>query len=164
MALSNENIAKLHLNGIYTCQPQLNWIESWRRDDPYHCINWTFKVMQNDSGMYYMRDTYWSSGGLRVELTDANFDIFEFLLDLDEASKIGPPDFYDYNEEDRWHIALDSGGYQFSKYYFVRKGAQKNKEAELERLQSELRCLEHQRSTLEEKINKLKQEISKSPS
>lgn len=160
MSLSQENINKLCMTGVYRCDPVLSWIESWRRDDPYHCINWTFKVVKYDNpDKYYMRDTYWSSGsGLSVELTDENFDKFELLFDMNEVHKVNPPDFYDYNEEDRWHIALDSGGYMFSKHYYVRKGAKKNKEVLLERLNWELDSLRRQVKWKEEEIAKAKGE------
>jgi hypothetical protein len=144
-SLSQENIEKLCMTGIYRCEPVLTWIELWRRDTPYHCINWTFKVKRWDDGTYYMYDTYWTGcSGLSVELTDENFDKFELLFDLEQVQKISPPDFYDYNEENRWHIALDSGGYQYSKHYFVRKGAKKNKDIQLERLNRELESLKSQ--------------------
>lgn len=160
MSLSQENIEKLCMTGIYRCDPVLSWIESWRRDSPYHCINWTFKVVKYDiSDKYYMCDTYWSGGsGLRVELTDENFDKFELLFDLEQVQKISPPDFYDYNEEDRWHIALDSGGYQYSKYFFVRKGAKKNKDIQLERLNSELESLKSQVRWKEAEIERVMKE------
>lgn len=160
MSLSQENINKLCMTGIYRCDPVLSWIESWRRDNPYHCINWTFMVyMYDEYNKIYMRDTYWSGGsGLSVELTDENFDKFELLFDMNEVHKVNPPDFYDYNEEDRWHIALDSGGYRFSKHYYVRKGAKKNKEVLLERLGRELESLKRQVRCKEEEMAKVKKE------
>ena len=146
------------MTGIYRCDPVLSWIESWRRDNPYHCINWTFRVyMYDEYNKIYMRDTYWSGGsGLSVELTDENFDKFELLFDMNEVHKVNPPDFYDYNEEDRWHLALDSGGYRFSKHYYVRRGAKKNKEVLLERLNRELESLRSQVRWKEEEIKKVK--------
>ena len=156
MSLSQENIDKLCMTGIYHCDPVLSWIESWRRDNPYHCINWTFKVHKYSDGTYAMWDTYWSgSDGLHKQLTDENFDKFELLFDLNDVRKISKEDFYDYNEEDRWHIALDSGGYQFSKYYFVRKDAKKNKDIQLERLYRELESLKRQVKLQEEEIERV---------
>ena len=161
MSLSQKNIDKLCMTGIYHCDPVLSWIESWRRDNPYHCINWNFKVRKYDeSNKYYMYDTYWSgTGGLTIELTDENFDKFEFLFDINDVHKVSPPDFWDYNEEDRWHLALDSGGYQFSRYYFVRNGAKKNSEILLERLNRELDSLKRQVKDKEEEIKKALEEI-----
>lgn len=155
MSLSQENIDKLCMTGIYRCDPVLSWIASWRRDNPYHCINWTFKIYNCPKyNKIYMRDTYWCDGGLTVELTDENFDKFELLFDMNEVHKVSPPDFWDYDEEDRWHIALDSGGFQFSKYYYVRKGAKKNKEVLLERLNRELESLKDQVKWKEDEIAK----------
>lgn len=154
MSLSEENINKLCMTGIYRCDPVLSWIAWWRRDKPYHCINWTFKVRKHDgSNKYYMYDTYWSTGdGLIVELTDENFDKFELLFDMNEVRKVSPTDFYDYNEEDRWHVALDSGGYQYSRHYYVRKDAKKNKKIQLERLSQELESLKNQVKWKEDEI------------
>ena len=157
MSLSQENIDKLCMTGIYHCDPVLSWIESWRRDNPYHCINWNFKVRHyEEKDLYYMVDTYWTGcDGLRVELTDKNFDKFELLFDMNDVHKVSPPDFWDYNEEDRWHIALDSGGFQFSKHYYVRKGAKKNKKVLLERLNREIESLKNQVKWKEEEIAKI---------
>ena len=160
MSLSQENIDKLCMTGIYRCDPVLSWIGSWRRDSPYHCINWTFKVRKyersDEPDKYYMYDTYWSTGdNLSVELTDENFDKFEFLFDMNEVRKVSPPDFYDYDEEDRWHIALDSGGYKFSKHYYVKKNAKKNKKVLLERLNRELESLKNEVRWKEEEIAKV---------
>lgn len=157
MSLSEENVNKLCMTGIYRCDPVLVWLEPWRRDDPYHCINWTFKVRKYE-GMdgYYMCDTYWSThDSLRVELTDENFDKFELLFDMNEVKRVSPSDFYDYNEEDCWHVALDSGGYQYSRHYYVRKGAKKNKEIQLERLSQELESLKNQVRWKEDEIAKI---------
>lgn len=155
--LSQVNINKLCMTGIYKCEPVLSWLESWRRNDPYHCINWTFRITADeDRNKYYMRDTYWSGGGgLSVELTDDNFDKFKLLFDMNDVRKVSPPDFYDYNEEDRWHVALDSAGIRFSKYYYVRKDAKKNKEILLERLQHELESLKNQVRWKEDEIKKV---------
>ena len=159
MSLSQENINKLCMTGVYRCEPVLSWLPSYKRDTPYHCVNWTFRVQKYDgSDTYYMRDTYWSGReGLKVELTDDNFDKFEFLFDLNEVRKVTPPDFYDYNEEDRWHIALDSGGYEYSRHWFVRKGAKKNKEVQLERLNRELESLKSQVRWKEDEIKRVEE-------
>ena len=155
--LSQENINKLHMNGIYECKPIESWLPSYKRDTPYHCCNWTFKVKQYDDE-YYMLDTYWTGcDGLKVKLTDKNFEKFNFLFDFDEVDKITPPDFYDYDEKDRWHIALDSGGYAYNRHYFVRKGAKKNKDVLLERLNYELESLKRQIKWKEDEIKKVKE-------
>lgn len=145
--LSQENINKLHMNGIYRCDPILSWLPSYKRDNPYWCKNWTFRVRKSNSGKYFMDDTYWSTGDeYPVELTDKNFDKFEFLFDLGDIRYIN--DYYswlEYPEEDRWRVPMDSGGINYAKYV-VRRGAKKVKERVIERMHRE--------------INYLKQELS----
>lgn len=156
MSLSQSNIEKLCMTGIYHCKPVKEWLPSYKRDMPYHCCNWNFKVRQKSDDNYYMEDTYWSGGdNLQVKLTDNNFDMFEFLFDMNEVQKVYPQDFYDYDEKDRWHLALDSGGIQFSKHYYVRKGAKKNKEIQLERLRYELDSLERQVRNKKDEIERV---------
>ena len=112
--------------------------------------------MYDEYNKIYMRDTYWSGGsGLSIKLTDENFDKFNLLFDLNDVHRVSPPEFYDYDKEDRWHVALDSGGFQYSKHYYVRKGAKKNKEALLERLNRELDSLKSQVRWKEEEIAKV---------
>lgn len=155
MSLSEENVKKLHMKGIYTCDPytSLEWLPYYKRDNPYHCCNWTFRVHKYDDGTYAMWDTYWSGAdGFHVQLDDEKFDKFTLLFDLDDVKRVNINDFYDYNEEDRWHVALDSAGYQYSKYYFVKKDAKKNKEAQLERLHMELQSLKNQVKWKEQEI------------
>lgn len=156
--LSQENIDKLCLTGIYRCDPVVEWLSWYKRDTPYHCCNWTFKVEEDskEKGIYYMVDTYWSTGdSLTVRLTDEIFDKFEFLFDLEDVRIVRPPDFYDYNENDRWHVALDSGGYQHSKYWFVRKDAVKDRDKLIKRLYKELGSLKTQVRWKREEIRKV---------
>lgn len=140
--LSQENIDKLHMNGIYECEPVLNWLPSYKRDDPYWCKNWTFKVRQSKSGKYFMYDTYWSTGDDHpVELTDENFDKFKFLFDLDDIRFVHScEDWLEYPEEDRWRAAIDSGGREYAKYV-VKRGAKKVKERVIERMNRDINYL-----------------------
>ena len=143
MSLSEENIKKLHMKGIYTCDPytSLEWLPYYKRGNPYRCCNWTFRVQKNNDGTYTMWDTYFNGYDLHVQLDDENFNKFILLFDLDNVNQVHINDFYDYNEEDRWHVALDSAGHQYSRYYFVKKDAKKNKKVQLERLHMELQSL-----------------------
>ena len=139
--LSQDKIDKLCMTGIYSCTPVEEWRDSQFRDSLYWCCNWIFKVRERD-GVYYMHDTYWSGhGGLCVELTDDNFDKFEFLFDMEKVKRILPEDYEDYNEDDKWFVALDSGGWQYSKYYYVKENAQKDKKRVQKRLQREIDAL-----------------------
>lgn len=98
--LSEENILKLCMTEVYRCDPVKEWLPSYKRDTPYHCCNWTFQARKFEDN-YYIVDTYWCTDSMTVKLTDDNFDIFEFLFDMNEVTRISPPDFYDYDEKDR---------------------------------------------------------------
>ena len=154
MSLSQDNIDKLCKNGVYKCEVTKSWLPSYKRDTPYHCVNWIFvPYYYEESNIYVMRDTYWSTGdGLSVTLTDENFDKFELLFDHTKVHKVMPPDWYDYAEEDRFHVAMDSGGWQYSRGYFVKKDARKDPDLWLSRLQSELASLESQVKWKEDEI------------
>jgi len=146
--LSQENINKLHMNSIYRCEPVLSWLPSYKRDNPYWCKNWTFKVREY-KGKYSMYDTYWSTGDdYPVELTDENFDKFEYLFDLDDVRYINSyENWLEYPDEDKWRVALDSGGMSYPKYV-VRRDAKKVKERVVERMQ---RDIEYLKSDLSQK-------------
>lgn len=150
--LSEENISKLHMNGVYRCDPVLEWLPAYKRDNPYWCRNWTFRVRERN-GKYKMYDTYWTTGDdCAIELTDNNFDRFEYLFDIDDVRFVG--DYYswlEYPEEDRWCVGLDSGG-MTSKRYVVRKGAKKIKERVVERLKREIDFLKSELSSKETRL------------
>lgn len=123
--LSQENIDRLHMNGLYRCDPVLAWLPSYKRDNPYWCKNWTFRVKKyNDS--YYMYDTYWRDcDESPIKLNDENFEKFEFLFDFDDVRYVNSyKHWIEYPEEDRWRVALDSGGTHNTKYV-VKRNSQK---------------------------------------
>lgn len=156
MALSQKNIDKLRMNGIYRCDPVLEWLPSYKRDNPYWCKNWTFRVRQSKSGKYFMYDTYWATGDEHpVELTDENFDKFEFLFDLNDIRYVSSySDWLEYPEEDRWCVALDSGGIHYSKRV-VRKGAKKIKDRVVERIKREIESLKSELAYQEKTLQKI---------
>ena len=132
--LSKTNADKLCMSGIYRCEPMLDKLPSYKRNNPYWCKNWTFHVCKGGN-KYYMYDTYWSGMDENpIELTDENFDKFEYLFDGDEIRRVKYSDWLEYPEEDRWCIGLDSGG----KDYYIRTTANKVKERVIERIQHEI--------------------------
>lgn len=139
--LSQENIDKLHMNGIYRCDPVLSWLPSYKRDTPYWCRNWTFRVRKYN-GKYIMSDTYWSTGDDHpIELTDENFSMFEYLFDLDDIRYINSwKDWIEYPEEDRWEVPLNSGGINNPKYV-VRRGVKKVKKLVVDRMRQDIEDL-----------------------
>ena len=138
--LSQENINNLHMNGIYRCDPVLKWLPSYKRDNPYWCRNWTFRVKERN-GEYFMYDTYWSIyDDCPIKLTDENFDKFEYLFDLDDVRFIDYNSWIEYPEEDRWSVGLDSSGMSHKKY-IVRRDASKIKERVVDRMQRDINYL-----------------------
>lgn len=148
--LSQENINKLNFNGLYKCEPVINWVPYYKRDNLYWCINWTFKpcVHTDAQGekIFYMRDTYWgsSSDSLTVVLTDKNFDKFELIFDFRdvESYTFSSDKFYDYPDDERWVLSVDSGG-MYSPKRFIKKGSMPIKERVIERLQERIDDLEY---------------------
>lgn len=155
ISLSQENIDKIHPRGIYRCDPVLEWLPSYKRDNPYWCRNWTFKVHQYHND-YYMADTYWSSGDDHaIKLTNENFDKFEYLFDLDNIKYVNEYSrWLEYPPEDRWCVGLDSGGMGMPKYV-VRKDAKKIKEKVIERLCREINILKDELATKQRQLDKV---------
>ena len=141
--LSKANADKIVKTGLYKHEPDKRYRSSLYWDNLYHCFNWTFKVSHRESDdSWYMVDTYF--GDKYIELTDENFDEFEFLFDFNEVDKHTGKNIWEYDENDYWHVAIDSGGMYCGGKYFIKKGATKNKEKVLERIEGEIRSLERQ--------------------
>lgn len=151
--LSKENAAKVIFTGLYRCKPN----EKYCYGDMYWCRNWTFRpvcIVEKDE--WYMIDTY---ANKRIELTDDNFNEFKLVFDFKDVNEYkGPKErISDYNENDYFIEAVDSGGWEFPKM-FVKSGAWKNKEHVLERLNNEVTTLERQLKQTREKYEKVKKD------
>lgn len=141
--LSKENKEKLVLTGLYKCQPNKKYRGQLYWNDMYHCFNWTFKVRYlKDDDIYLMVDTYFNEKC--IELTDENFDEFEFLFDFNEVHEHSGNNIWEYNEDEYWHVAVDSRGWYLGGKYFVKNNAVKNKEKVLQRIKEEIYNLERQ--------------------
>ena len=143
--LSQSNIDKLCMTGLYKCDPVLKWLPSYKRDNPYWCRNWTCKVKKRGDDNY-MYDTYWASGDEHpVKLSDENFDKFELIFDFNDVEEFRGDyqKWITYDYDDRFRVRVDSGGINYGRY-FVRKGAQPMKDAVIERLEQEIRLLENE--------------------
>ena len=157
-SLSQENIDKLDLNGgVYRCEPVLEWLPEYKRNDPYWCRNWTFRPREYD-GEYYMHDTYWSGyDSHSIKLSDENFDRFEYLFNLNDIRfECSYQSWVEYPEEDRWICPLDSSGRSHPKFV-VRQKVHKVKDSVVARLISEIETLtselEYKKETLDRVIN-----------
>lgn len=148
--LSQENINKLHMDGLYRCNPKLELLPEYKRADPYWCMNWTFTPQVSRDGIYSMRDTYWSgSSSLTIELTDENIDDFILIFDFNEVEefRVKSDSAYRkwlcYNDEDTFHVPVDSGGLTYAKY-FIKKNAVPDKQKIINRLQEDITSLKDQ--------------------
>lgn len=144
--LSKGNAEKIVKSGLYKHEPDKRYRSSLYWDDLYYCFNWTFMVRHIErDDTWYMVDTYFKDK--YIELTDENFDEFEFLFDFNEVDKHSGWNIEEYDKNDYWHVAVDSGGMYCGGRYFVKKGAVKNKEKVLKRIKNEIRSLERQIET-----------------
>ena len=136
--LSQENRDKLILSGLYKTEPNKK-LKSWYdSSSPFHCFNWTFKVQYNERlDKYSMVDTYFNDK--YIEITDDNIELFELIFNFNDVKSHNGTHIWDYDEEDRWNVAIDSGGIYCGGKYFIKKGAVKNKEKVLNRLSDDVR-------------------------
>lgn len=154
--LSNKNIEKLCMSGLYKHDPVKEWRGSAYKDNLYWCFNWTFTPSYDkDNNIWYMVDTYY--GDTHIKLTDENFDGFEFVFDFNEVVKVSNDyHFSDYNENDFWFkMATDSGGWEFAKSY-IKKDAKKNKNKVIQRLTEEIEGLERSLEYKKEQLERIK--------
>ena len=135
--LSQENRDKLILSGLYKTEPNKK-LKSWYdSSSPFHCFNWTFKIQYNEKlDKYSMVDTYFNDK--YIEITDENINLFELIFDFNDVVSHSGTHIWDYEEEDTYHVAIDSGGMYCGGKYFIKKGATKNKEKVLRRLKEEI--------------------------
>ena len=154
--LSKENKNKIVLTGLYRCEPNKKYRSQLYWDDMYHCFNWTFKVhhCERDDTLY-MVDTYFNDK--YIELTDENFDEFEFLFDFNEVEKHSGKNIYDYDKNDWWHVATDSGGMYCGGKFYLKRNALPKKEKILNRLKEEIdyaeRNLEYMKNKYQRVMN-----------
>ena len=125
------------MTGVYRCNPMLELLPIYKRDNPYWSNNWTFKVRVVNN-TYYMCDTYFNE--FIIEITDDNIDKFEFVFDLNDVEKFRGLYWEDYKSEDKWIISLDSGG-RTSPYFMIKKNAMPDKECVIRRLNDEIDAL-----------------------
>lgn len=147
--LSKHNIDNLNEDGLYKHKPDVKYRGKLYEDSLYHCCNWTFSLIKNSDGKYYMRDTYWSTGdGLHIELTDENVGEFEFVFDMSKVKKISEKDVNKY--EKHYRVGIDSGGWSYPKY-FVDKESTKRKDLVIQEIDKKIKELEWKLNDLRER-------------
>jgi hypothetical protein len=149
--LSKENYDKLDENYLYKKEP--------KRDGEYTywCKNWTFKVRKRD-GNAWMYDTYFDSWDSAIEVTDNNINEFEIVFDFREVKRIPDSSVDEYNEEDLYRAATDSGGYSCGKLYWIKKDAVKSKDLLISKKQYEIESLKRKLKWAEDELERLMSE------
>ena len=83
--------------------------------------------------------------------------IILMIFDKEEVTMNYGNNIWDYDETDRFYVAIGSGGTQFGSKWFVKKDAKKNKDKVISRLNDEIKSLEtkllRKKQTLEEVIH-----------
>jgi len=152
MSLSKENYDKLNENYLYKKEPV-------KRDsftDTYWCKNWTFKVHKNKEGRATMLDTYFSSwDSHRIEVTDENINEFEVVFDCTEVKRISDYEYNEYNDNDLFRVATDSGGYSCGHLYWVKKDTPKSKDLIINKQKEEVESLKRQLKWAEETLERM---------
>jgi hypothetical protein len=142
--LSKENYDRLNENYLYQKEPEeIGQYTFW-------CRNWTFKVHKSD-GNAFMLDTYYNNWDSNIEVTDDNINNFKVVFDFREVRRIKDKEIDEYNHDDLYRVATDSGGMSCGGLHWVKKDAQKSiqlliekKRHEIESLKSSLRYAERQ--------------------
>lgn len=158
--LSNHNIEKLSMNGLYTCDPNVKYRGKLYEGNLYHCCNWTFKIIKDSDSSYFMRDTYWNSGdSAHILLTDENINEFKMIFEWDKVKSIKSHETNQY--ENHYRVAIDSGGYSYPKY-FVDVDATKKQilivneiDENIDRLKREILSLQQKKEGIENGTYKL---------
>jgi len=109
--LSKSNRDKLVDSGLY--------YKKIRDDEKDWCRNGTYTIKSNRANdRVLMTDTYFET--YSVDLTDENFDEFALVMDFNLVTKVGYESYREYTDENRFHFAVDSGGWQYSKYFILK--------------------------------------------
>lgn len=154
MNLSKENFDKLNENFLYRKEPIIdNSFYIGNTSGTYHCKNWTFKVCKYEDGRVYMRDTYFND--ISTQITDENINEFEFVFDFREVKRINDSEVNEYNEEDLYRVATDSGGYSCGKLHWVKKDTVKPKQLLIDKKKREIESLKNKLGWAEDELVRL---------
>ncbi len=144
--LSTEKLALINMRGLYRKQPPDN---NWRT---FHCKNWTFTPrMWNDNLL--MVDTYF--GNTYIEVDDDNFDEFEFVFDYDEVVRVPDSEVDEYDRNDLFCVATDSGGSNCGHLYWKKKSTEKSINRQIEKIRGDITFLESELAYKKRELSKL---------
>ena len=134
--ISEEKRKMINPKGLYSHQVVDSWVYG---DDKYWCRNWTFKPHIFEDGRVFMYDSYFDDWGSSKEVTDENFEEWEFIFDFNNVRPISYYEAQKYDEDDLYrNIATNSGGYTCSDCIWVKKNAKQNIDKRIELAEKEL--------------------------
>lgn len=140
--LSQNHVNLLDMNAIYEMTPDVKYRGRLYEGNLYHCCNWTFNIVQDAEGNYFMVDTYWSSGdSLRIMVTDENFHEFKKIFNKNEVKEIRGHEQKYYHYDEVYRVALNSGGIR-NKKLFINKNTSRNKDIVLELMDEKIQHLQ----------------------
>jgi len=123
--LSKENYEKLNENFLYEKKPIIdNSFSVGTISGTYHCRNWTFRMFKKD-GRVFSSDTYFNYR--YEEITDENINDYEKVFDFREVERVNDDSFGEYDREDLFYVATNSGGYTCGNLWWKKKSTKKNK-------------------------------------
>lgn len=130
----------LTVDGLYQADP--NDFDEFK-DKPhweqYWCRNWTFTVAKRPNGKFIMCDTYF--GDKCIVLTEENHNKFKLIFKFSEVKEVSKKIIADYDEQDYYHVATDSGGMPCGGKYYLKKDAKISKNKKMTRLKNEMEKL-----------------------
>lgn len=123
-----------------------NDVFHFRPKDYGEFANWCrenlFVAMKDDDGKLWLVDTYWGIkrwDNKKYTFTEANkLGRLEYYCNLDDIEKIGKEKLDYYAKEDTYMLHDQHACVESCKYYFVRKGAKRNKQTMLDELDSRI--------------------------
>ena len=120
------------------------------------CKNETYIPHFRNDGTIFMVDSYWSGSGSdeKYEVTKDNINDWELIMDYEKVKRTYFDDYILYDEEDRFSVADDSGGWSYRKYYIL-KDKQKSKEKVMRFYKNELKSAKENVKYYENKIKEL---------
>lgn len=153
--LSRKNYNKLNEHGLYERPPTKK--DEDMHHDVWWCKNWTFKCSKRDDGSAIMFDTYWGYDGNSIEVTDENIDEFKLIFDFRDVEKISADIADEYDPEDIYHVATDSGGMYCGGNYYKKIDAKPSIDLQIEKEEAAYRAAIRRAEYCKNRLNALYQ-------
>jgi hypothetical protein len=153
LKLTVENYEMLNENFLYECSPVVdNSFSVGTTPGTYHCKNWTFRVSK-ESGRAWVSDTYFNSTS--EELTDDNIGKYKNVFDFREVIRVPDSSIDEYDQEDLFRVAIDSGGYSCGNLHWKKKTTNKSRRLLIEKKNSQIASHKRSIGWLEDDLHRI---------